>query len=1104
MARKTMPFSGHVALDYGRARSGLAHANASSAHSGRVLTASSALARELPTQQTPTSLDCHNSVMNSRLRALIVLAAALALIGFSIVLVRMILISESPSSTVGTVQGILAPLTFTIPLLGAVIGWWWRTRSVDGQPAATRLETAADRLAQVTTETWAREAVVRGIVVPAPVHVRWQWESTLGAARLEAEARTPAGIGPTPLPAAPATTESAESLLESGVVVRLHYEVYARLPQGRLVLVGGPGAGKTGAMILLLLAALDHRRNVLADQRREVPVPVWLTLGGWDPASTSLTEWASDTMVRDHPYLRAAAYGHRVAHDLIRDGRVALFLDGLDEMPAGLRSSALARLQREAINLRIVLTSRPDEFETAQREGRLYGAAVIHVRPVRPRAAIAYLARDQPPRLRAAWAKVGRALETDPDSVLARALDNPLMLSLARATYREHDPTELAAPGRFKSVQEIREHLVDQLLVTTYPDETERARVTHWLGWMAHHLGSTRDIAWWLIPGWAPRRRLRLLRRATDAIIGSVALWLAVFVGEGFQYAPELSIFLPAGAVAGLGLGALTQAVTTRFALARGGPVRLRPRLPRSEDVVTFLPAFVTAWLITLVALLASLSLLIAVALVRVPGSDGPLVVLQRLAGYIYSLPVGLFLIAIPLPVAVIAAFCTMWSMPIVGSAASTARTIYTEDRRAGLLVALVLTPLIALAVSVVLQVILNVSHGIGNISGMDLVRASLASLVGGAGAGLVIGSKIGSTPDLLMTEIVLARRPLHLVRLLSDACNRNVLRQAGTVWQFRHAELQDRMARQYRVQHLLPTTIQPAPIAPIGRSSRVGQLIRNRLAQSATGLAVLLVLTLGTLTTLRQDHVTLVTMFPGGLTFSSDGSTLFAVGSESILVRDQTTGRSRHRNFQPVNLGSPFPILSPGGQAMIDQRQPGQVEVIDPSSGTHLTTVATGTEQDLESGAVFQPKGDILMWASAGQLHVARAGSGTAPRTWGALNGLVLPNPSGGTFAVLSDDDIEIRDVETGSIRHLHAEGLHVDKDRRTALSFDPLGSAIVVADETGIRVADVSTGKVSPVAISYHENIAFVAISPDRTKLAAVYDDLLIRIWDTQLSTE
>jgi hypothetical protein len=48
-------------------------------------------------------------------------------------------------------------------------------------------------------------------------------------------------------------------VLGSGLVTRLHDRVYARLRHGRLVVVGGPGAGKTAAMILLLLEALGHR-----------------------------------------------------------------------------------------------------------------------------------------------------------------------------------------------------------------------------------------------------------------------------------------------------------------------------------------------------------------------------------------------------------------------------------------------------------------------------------------------------------------------------------------------------------------------------------------------------------------------------------------------------------------------------------------------------------------------------------------------------------------------------------------------------------------------------------------------------------------------------
>ncbi len=91
-------------------------------------------------------------------------------------------------------------------------------------------------------------------------------------------------------------------------------------------------------------------------------------------------------------------------------GRIAFFLDGLDEMPDALRRTAVERLTKEATGRRVVLTSRPDEFRETIDLGRhqLPYAAVIELRPVAPKGAAAYLLEGQIGAERQAWATHSR------------------------------------------------------------------------------------------------------------------------------------------------------------------------------------------------------------------------------------------------------------------------------------------------------------------------------------------------------------------------------------------------------------------------------------------------------------------------------------------------------------------------------------------------------------------------------------------------------------------------------------------------------------------------------------------------------------------------
>lgn len=528
-----------------------------------------------------------SSGVRSSRRSVLALVAAVVVIAVMAAVILRIQSSRHPVDTATVYSGDLAAATIAVTLLLAVAGWWRKgSPRPGGISSAAQVAAAAERLAEVMADRWRREATIRRITTPAPMTVRWRWAAEAVTAP-RADIATPPlpGAGPLPLPDPAGQAE----LLGAGVVGRLHDELYARLPHGRLVVLGGPGAGKTAAMVLLLLAALERRALLTGEQRTRVPVPVWLTMGRWDPAGMSLREWAAATMNRDHPALRAPEYGPDAAEELLRGGRVALFLDGLDEIPEGARAQAMRRVDEEARGLRVVLTSRPAEFRHATHAGRPDNTAVIELRPVQPGAAAAYLLHGQPRPNRERWELLGTYLKQHPGSVAARALDNPLTLSAARDTYASLDPVVLTDAGRFPSVRAVREHLLTQLLITAYADEHQRAHATRWLAWIAGQMGTSRDLSWWEIPAWVPLWKLRL-------IFGVVAgLLFGLGVGLAIAHVADPAAGLVTGSAAGSVFGAIIAlsvertrlpppASRIRPALAATGAARLdAPIWPRSR-----------------------------------------------------------------------------------------------------------------------------------------------------------------------------------------------------------------------------------------------------------------------------------------------------------------------------------------------------------------------------------------------------------------------------------------------------------------------------------------------------------------------------------------
>jgi hypothetical protein len=144
-----------------------------------------------------------------------------------------------------------------------------------------------------------------------------------------------------------------------------------------------------------------------------------------------------------------------------------------------------------------------------------------------------------------------------------------------------------------------------------------------------------------------------------------------------------------------------------------------------------------------------------------------------------------------------------VWKRPIAATADVTPRSVYRKDVQTQLVSALLfgLVGGIAAGLTAVPAVI-----GIG-VTQLDTpfdfvsvaVSALSAGVIVGAVFALIGGLRDGATPLLFCTQLAFAMRgrPVRFLPLLEEARERQILRQAGAVYQFRHADLQDRLAEQ-------------------------------------------------------------------------------------------------------------------------------------------------------------------------------------------------------------------------------------------------------------------------------------------------------------------
>ncbi|MEU9192424.1 helix-turn-helix domain-containing protein [Streptomyces hundungensis] len=661
------------------------------------------------------------------------------------------------------------------------------------------LADVADEVAQTVAGRWRHEEERRQVHDPYPLPVRW---------RPVAEELTDHWANIRCLPPG----SSHQPLDLSGQLDSI-VDVYGRIPSGRLVVLGRSGSGKT---ILAVRFVLDF----LKSRGRADPVPVIFSVGSWDPTALTLRDWLAAQLTRDHPGLVVPGPGGTtLAGGLVETGHILPVLDGFDEIADGLRRPALEALN--ATTLPLLLTSRPSEYAAAVEETDvLTSAAAIELTDLTLDDLTAYLPRTTRKsggrdRSATAWEPVLNELrEPRPGPAaahLAAVLTTPLMVTLARAVYSDtpgSDPAALLDNGRFGTPEALEEHLLDNFTTAAYrprpgdrrdggPHHTwdpERAR--YWLGYLAHHLNrlDTPNLEWWRLG----HGMGRLARTAVTALV--VCLAVAVVDGvAGLPFDPlayQLVDGLVAGPLAGLLFGiAYWVMVAARDAAVEPSVVRMRVRGRQRGSLRHMLRRLVTGALCGVLFGIGYGFVRGAINGIAYHGALQDVLVGSLTDGLIYSL---MFAVATGPTIGLLTLFETSLD---IRSAVDPVSLLRTNGRTVATQL-LIWAPVFGLLI------------GVGSMAMMGPLSAVLGPVVWHLTAALKLGVISGLSGALgymfcltswgqwtVFSRIWLpltGRLPWSVVAFLEDAHRHGVLRQAGAVYQFRHARLQRHLARAY------------------------------------------------------------------------------------------------------------------------------------------------------------------------------------------------------------------------------------------------------------------------------------------------------------------
>ena len=290
---------------------------------------------------------------------------------------------------------------------------------------------------------------------------------------------------------------------------------------GKLLILGESGSGKTTLLLQLTNALLR-----LAEQNENNAIPVVFNLASWTEKRLPLSTWLVQELNMRYDVRKPTGAS------LIRQGRITLLLDGLDEVPLQHRAkciNAINAYQHEHPLVSIVVCSRNADYEASKTLLRLKTAVVVQ--PLTFSQIDAYLEQ-----LKQEGSKLREVLHSDP--ILQELAKTPLVLSILLCVFQGESPDNLSnANPSDDSLRQIFEEYVKRMLSRGTPQRSYDLKQTlQWLTWLAEQMRQRHQAIFYIEqiqPYLLPERQsLRIYElfaiRLPDILIG-ICVALGVF-----------------------------------------------------------------------------------------------------------------------------------------------------------------------------------------------------------------------------------------------------------------------------------------------------------------------------------------------------------------------------------------------------------------------------------------------------------------------------------------------------------------------------------------------------------------------------------------------